>query len=77
MLKLLIVTIIVVALAIGLIAIKMFVKKGGEFKKSCSSVDPDTGERFGCTCGKSKGETCENKSGSHQHEIEFEEITAQ
>jgi hypothetical protein len=77
MLKLLIVTIVVVGLAIAAIAIKMFVKKGGEFKKSCSSVDPDTGERFGCTCGKSSGEVCENKSGAHKHEVEFEEITAQ
>ena len=77
MLKLLIVTIVVVGLAIGLIAIKMFVKKGGEFKKSCSSVDPDTGQRIGCTCGKSSEEVCENKSGAHKHEVEFEEITAQ
>jgi hypothetical protein len=74
MLKLLIITIIFIGLAIALIAIKMFVKKDGEFKKSCSSVDPDTGERFGCTCGKSEGETCENL---HTHEdLEFEEITA-
>jgi len=27
-------------------------KKGGEFKKQCSTVDPLTGERIGCTCGK-------------------------
>jgi len=59
--KILILTIILLALAISGIAIKMFLKKGGEFKKQCSSVDPDTGERFGCTCGKAKGgEPCEN-----------------
>lgn len=29
----------------------MFVKKDGEFKKSCSTVNPDTGERVGCSCG--------------------------
>jgi len=47
--------------AIAGIAVKMFLKKGGEFKKQCSSVDPDTGERFGCTCGKAEGgESCEN-----------------
>jgi len=74
MFKLILISVILVALAIGLIAIKMFVKKGGEFKKSCSSVDPDTGERYGCTCGKSKAEQCDNK---HKHgEVEFEEITA-
>lgn len=60
-LKILLITIVLLALAIGGIAIKMFVKKGGEFKKQCSSVDPDTGERFGCTCGKAEsGEKCEN-----------------
>lgn len=56
-------TIILLGLAIAGIAIKMFVKKGGEFKKQCSSVDPDTGERFGCSCGKAEtGEVCENNS---------------
>lgn len=60
-LKILLITIVLLALAISGIAIKMFLKKGGEFKKQCSSVDPDTGERFGCTCGKEKGgEPCEN-----------------
>jgi hypothetical protein len=75
MLKLLIITIILVGLAIAAIAIKMFVKKDGEFKKSCSSVDPDTGQRIGCSCGKSSDETCENK---YAHaEVEFKEITVQ
>jgi len=59
-LKLLIITTILLAIAIGGIAIKMFLKKGGEFKKQCSSIDPDTGQRFGCTCGKAEGEVCEN-----------------
>ena len=55
-------TVVLLGLAIAAIAIKMFVKKGGEFKKQCSSVDPDTGARFGCTCGKVEtGEVCENK----------------
>jgi len=60
-LKLLLITTILLALAIGGIAIKMFLKKGGEFKKQCSSIDPETGQRFGCTCGKAEsGEVCEN-----------------
>ncbi len=59
--KILLITIVLLALAISGIAIKMFLKKGGEFKKQCSSVDPETGERFGCTCGTEKGgEICEN-----------------
>ncbi|NQT78684.1 MAG: membrane or secreted protein [Bacteroidetes bacterium] len=59
--KVLIITVILLALAISAIAIKMFLKKGGEFKKQCSSVDPATGERIGCSCGKAEGgEDCEN-----------------
>ena len=62
LLKILIITVILLALAISGIAIKMFLKKGGEFKKQCSSVDPDTGERIGCSCGAGDGgESCENK----------------
>jgi len=60
-LKILIISVVLIGLAIAGIAVKMFLKKGGEFKKQCSSVDPDTGERFGCTCGKAEGgESCEN-----------------
>jgi len=60
-LKILIISVVLIGLAIAGIAIKMFLKKGGEFKKQCSSVDPETGERFGCTCGKADGgEACEN-----------------
>ena len=59
--KVLLITIVLLALAISGIAIKMFLKKGGEFKKQCSSVDPETGERFGCNCGKEDGgEVCDN-----------------
>jgi len=60
-LKILILSVVLVGLAIAGIAIKMFLKKGGEFKKQCSSVDPETGESYGCTCGKADGgATCEN-----------------
>jgi len=58
--KLILITIVLLAIAIAGIAIKMFLKKGGEFKKQCSSVDPVTGERYGCTCGKAEGASCEN-----------------
>ena len=62
MLKVVIITIVLLAIAFIAIGIKMFVKKGGEFKESCSSIDPDTGQRIGCTCGKAEsGAVCENK----------------
>lgn len=58
-LKLLLITVILVAIALAGIAIKMFVLKGGEFKKQCSSVDPYTGKKLGCSCGEGSG-TCRN-----------------
>ncbi len=39
------------ALAFMGIGIKMFLKKGGEFKKQCSTKDPKTGKSLGCSCG--------------------------
>jgi flagellar basal body-associated protein FliL len=60
--KLIIIAVIILALAVGGIAIKLLLKKNGEFKKSCSTTDPETGEKFGCTCSKAEGgeEQCEN-----------------
>jgi len=48
-----------IGLAVAGIAIKMFLKKGGEFKKQCSDKDPKTGESLGCSCG-GHGKTCHN-----------------
>ncbi len=50
-LYLILIVIGIMALIFALIGIKMFLKKGGEFKKQCSSVDPKTGQRLGCSCG--------------------------
>ena len=54
--------ILVAALAICALAfcglgIKMLVRKRGEFKRHCASMDPYTGEAGGCVCGHLK--TCE------------------
>lgn len=74
MLNVLIITIVLLGVAIAGIAIKMFLKKDGEFQKSCGSIDPDTGQKSACSCGKSSEEMCHNKHKSQ--EVEFEEITA-
>jgi hypothetical protein len=53
--------IILLALAIGGIAIKMFLKPGETFTKSCSSTyDPDTGKPRPCACASGMPEECEN-----------------
>jgi len=53
------VTVALLALAFAAIGIKMFLKKDGKFTKQCSTVDPKTGQRLGCTCG-SQENTCHN-----------------
>lgn len=66
MFKLLLITVILVAIAIAAIAIKMFVQKGGQFSKSCSTVDTTTGKRIGCTCDNQGDEkSCVNYEKHH------------
>lgn len=60
MLKLILVAIALVGMAIAGIAIKLFVLKDGEFKKSCSSVDPNTGKAMACSCGGETDDSCAN-----------------
>lgn len=60
-LKILLITIVFLALAFAGFAVKMFFKKGGEFKKQCSTVDPETGQPLGCSCGGSGDGSCRNE----------------
>jgi hypothetical protein len=51
-----------VGLAIGGIAIKMFLIPGSTFTKTCgSSVDPKTGKSIPCSCASDGGESCHNQ----------------
>ena len=50
---------VIVLMMLGL-GIKMVVKKHGEFKRHCSSMDPYTGEGRGCVCGKVAQAQCHN-----------------
>lgn len=65
MFKLILITAVLIAFAIAAIAIKMFVQKGGQFTKSCSSVDMETGEKIGCVCGDGDPKTCVNYEKHH------------
>lgn len=52
---------ILLALAIGGIAIKMFFIPGETFKKTCGSqFDPKTGKTLACTCHSEAPEDCES-----------------
>jgi hypothetical protein len=62
LLKILLISIVFIGLAFAGFAIKILLVKNGEFKKSCSSIDPETGKQYGCSCGNADGgEVCENK----------------
>ncbi|HOW31205.1 MAG TPA: hypothetical protein PLP88_06545 [Bacteroidales bacterium] len=60
MLKLILVATILIGIAFAGIAIRMFFIRDGQFRKSCSSVDPKTGKAMDCSCGGSADSTCNN-----------------
>ncbi len=62
-----ILALILVALAIGGIAIKMFIKPGGSFTKTCTSgYDPDSGRATSCACASGAPEDCVNNEESEK-----------
>lgn len=60
MIKLILVATVLLGLAFAGIAVRLFLLKDGQFRKSCSSVDPKTGQKLGCTCGGDPDTACEN-----------------
>ncbi len=59
--EVIILPVLLLAIAIGGIAIKMFVKPGGTFTKSCTSTyDPDSGKTRSCGCASGMPEDCES-----------------
>jgi hypothetical protein len=60
MIKLILVSVVLLALAFAGIAIKMFFLKDAEFTKSCSSIDPLSGKHLSCNCGGNENVSCEN-----------------
>lgn len=60
MLKLFLAAILLIGIAFAGIAVKMFFSKDGQFKKSCSSMDPSTGKAMDCSCGGSAESSCNN-----------------
>ncbi len=57
--EVIILAIILLGIAIGGIAIKMFLKPGSTFNKSCTSTyDPDSGKASPCACASGIPEDC-------------------
>jgi len=60
--QILVISVVLISLAFAGIAIKILTKKDGEFKKTCGTTDPISGEKIGCACGSGDGGgTCENR----------------
>ena len=72
--KLLLITVVFLALAFAGFAVKMFIKKDGEFKKQCSSVDPNTGKKIGCHCDGEGDVSCDNKNKELLSKIKVEPL---
>ncbi|MCF8302624.1 MAG: hypothetical protein K9I94_05045 [Bacteroidales bacterium] len=71
-LKLILIGTVLLALAMAGIGIKLLVKKDGEFKHTCGSVDPITGERVGCSCGNSTQEDSSCSTSKYTKPLEVE-----
>jgi hypothetical protein len=72
--KILLITIVFLALAFAGFAIKIFFKKGGEFKKQCSTVDPKTGQPLGCSCGGNGDGSCRNEDEETSSKIKIQPL---
>jgi len=62
--KLILISAILIGVAVLAMAVKMFLKKGGQFTKTCSSVD-EKGRHVPCTCKDKPDEKCENFEKHH------------
>ena len=73
--ELFLITAALLAVALIGIGIKMFVKKGGEFKKQCLTIEFESGEKIGCVCDAERHEDCQYYEVHHGKSSEEEKIT--
>ncbi len=57
--------VVLIAACFLLFAVKILLKKNGEFKRHCASFDPYTGDRTNCVCGNRNVFTSKCKSKKH------------
>jgi len=69
--KLILISTVLIGIAVLALAVKMFLIKGGQFTKSCSSID-EKGNRVPCTCKNNADKKCENYEKHHGVENEEE-----
>ncbi|MDY5968854.1 MAG: hypothetical protein SPJ13_02400 [Bacteroidales bacterium] len=64
---------VLIGLGFAGIAVKIIVKKNGEFKRHCATPDPYTGERSGCVCaGRMVTDECKGSPKYHPLEVNAE-----
>ena len=64
-------TLAVVILCLAGLGIKILLKRRGEFKRHCSSMDPYTGKGSGCVCA--NGAKCANRQQHPYQPLEVNE----
>ncbi|OQA02170.1 MAG: hypothetical protein BWY70_00101 [Bacteroidetes bacterium ADurb.Bin408] len=62
--RLILLSTIILGLAVAALAVKMFFVKGGQFTKTCASID-EKGKQVPCTCKNTPGEKCVNYDKHH------------
>jgi len=72
--KILLITVVFLALAFAGFAVKMFFQKNGEFKKQCSTVDPKTGQSLGCSCGGTGDGSCHSEDEEPASKIDVQPL---
>jgi hypothetical protein len=75
--QLFLVSLILLALAFIGIAIKMFVRKDGQFEKQCLTIEFETGEKLGCVCTAEKHEDCIYYKVHHGEEVNSEKVNSE
>ena len=71
--ELFLISLALIAVAFVGIAIKMFVRKGGQFEKQCLTIEFETGEKIGCVCTAEKHEDCIYYKAHHGDKMDNDE----
>ena len=67
--KLILISVVLMAIAFALIGIKMFFIKGAVFTNTCSSdIETPDKKSIGCYCDENPGYVCQNYSEHHDSE---------
>lgn len=73
MFQLILLSVILIAFAFLALAVKMFFKKGGQFTKTCASID-EKGQKIPCICKDAGPDKCENYDEHHKQRENLDDM---